>query len=124
MTMQSSPSLLPYFRQNRLRLLAVVSPERLDAVPDVPTMKEVGYPELVVGSWQGVYVPKATPQAVVERLFPAVVATMKDSEVIRRLATASTASITSKSPDDFNKFWMNEHNRWAKVVKDVGAAAH
>lgn len=119
-TMQSSPSLLPYFHQNRLRLIAVVAPERLDSVPNVPTMKEVGYPELVVGSWQGVYVPKGTSQAVVGRLFPAVIATMKDSEVIRRLATASTASITSKSPDEFNKFWVGEHNRWAKVVKDVG----
>jgi hypothetical protein len=57
-------------------------------------------------------------------LFPAVVNTMKDATVIKRLDTASSASITSKSPEDFRKFWVNEHNRWSKVVNDVGAVAH
>jgi len=123
LTMLTSSSLLPYVRQGRLRTLAVIAPERLSAVPDAPTMKEVGFPDLVVGSWQGVFVPKGTPKSVVTRLFPAVVNTMKDPEVIRRLGTASAAAITSKSPEDFRKFWVSEHNRWAKVVKDVGAVA-
>ncbi len=124
LTMLTSASLLPYVRQGRMRVLAVVAPERLGAVPDAPTMKELGYPDHVVGSWQGVYVPKGTPRAVVDRLFPAIVNTMKDATVIKRLDTASSAAITSKSPEDFRKFWEAEHNRWAKVVKDVGAVAH
>ena len=124
MTMLTSSSLLPYIRGNRLRLIAVIAPERLSAAPNAPTMKESGFPDLVVGSWQGVYVPKGTPKAVVNRLFPAVVNTMKDPEVVRRLGTASAAAITSKSPADFRKFWESEHNRWAKVVKDIGAVAH
>lgn len=124
LTMLTSASLLPYVRTNRMRVLAVVAPHRLSAVPDAPTMTEVGFPDHVVGSWQGVFVPKGTPRAVVDRLFPAVVATMKDAEVIKRLDTASSASITSKSPEDFRKFWQSEHNRWAKVVKDVNAVAH
>lgn len=123
LTMLTSSSLLPYIRQNRMRLLAVVAPERLSVAPDTPTMKEVGFPDHVVGSWQGVYVPKGTPPAIVKKWFPAVVATMKDPDVIRKLATASAATITSKSPEDFRKFWVSEHNRWAKVVKDVGAVA-
>lgn len=124
LTMLTSSSLLPYIKQGRMRLLAVVAPQRLSAMPDVPTMKEEGFPDLVVGSWQGVYVPKGTPRAVVDRLFGAVVATMKDEGVIKRLATASAASIVSKSPADFRKFWLGEHNRWSKVVKDVGAAVN
>jgi tripartite-type tricarboxylate transporter receptor subunit TctC len=56
----------------------------------------------------------------VARLFPAIVNTMKDPEVIKHLDTASAASITSKSPEDFRKFWMDECDRWAKVVKDIG----
>ena len=123
-TMLTSASLLPYIRIDRMRLLAVVAPERLSDMPDVPTMKEVGFPDHVVGSWQGVFVPKGTPQAVVKRLFPAVVNTMKDANVIKQLGTASSAAIVSKSPADFRKFWQSEHNRWAKVVKDVGAVAH
>lgn len=124
MTMLTSSSVLPYVRSGKLKLLAVIAPKRLSAAPDAPTMAESGFPDLVVGSWQGVYVPKGTPRAVVDRLFPAVVNTMKDAEVIRRLETASAASITSGSPVAFRKFWESEHNRWAKVVNDIGAVAH
>ncbi len=124
MTMLTSASLLPYVRLDRMRVLAVVAPARLSAVPDAPTMKELGYPDHVVGSWQGVFVPKGTPRAVINRLFPAIVATMKDADVIKRLDTASSAAIVSKSPEDFRKFWVSEHNRWSKVVNDVGAVAH
>lgn len=123
MTMLTSASLLPYIRQGKMRVLAVVAPERLSATPDAPTMKELGYPDHVVGSWQGVFVPKGTDRAVVDRLFPAIVTTMHDATVIKRLDTASSAAIVSKSPEDFRKFWLSEHNRWSKVVKDVGAVA-
>jgi len=123
MTMLTSSSLLPYIRSGKLRLLAVIAPERLSAAPNAPTMAESGFPELVVGSWQGVFVPKGTPQAVVDRLFPAVVHTMKDPEVVRRLGTASARAVVSKSSADFRRFWEKEHNRWAKVVHDVGAVA-
>lgn len=123
MTMLTSSSVLPYVRSGRLRAIGVIAPERLSAVPDVPTMKESGFPDLVVGSWQGVYVPKGTPRAVVNRLFPAAVNTMKDARVIAKLGTASAAAVVSQSPEDFRKFWASEHNRWAKVVKDIGAVA-
>jgi tripartite-type tricarboxylate transporter receptor subunit TctC len=123
MTMLTSSSLLPYIRGGRLRAVGVIAPQRLSAAPEVPTMKESGFPDLVVGSWQGVFVPKGTPRAIVDRLFPAVVNTMKDPNVIAKLGTASAQAIVSKSPEDFRKFWVNEHNRWAKVVKDIGAVA-
>lgn len=124
MTMLTTSSLLPYVNGGRLRPIGVIAPHRLSAVPNVPTMKESGFPDLVVGSWQGVFVPVGTPQAVVKRLFPAVVNTMNDPTVVKRLGTASAAAITSKSPADFRKFWQSEHDRWAKVVHDIGAVAH
>lgn len=124
LTMLTSSSLLPYVRGGRLRVIGVIAPKRLSAVPEAPTMAESGFPDLVVGSWQGVYVPKGTPRAVVDRLFPAVVNTMKDAQVISRLDTASATSITSESPAAFHKFWAAEHKRWAKVVNDIGAVAH
>jgi len=123
MTMLTSASLLPHVRSGRLKLLAVIAPERLTAFPNVPTMPELGFPDMTVGSWQGVFVPKGTPRAVVDRLFTAVVNTMKNPEVMKQLATASAASIVSKSPEDFRKFWVAEDKRWSKVVKDVGATA-
>ncbi len=116
----STPALLPFVRSGKLRLLSVIAAKRLSAVPNVPTMPELGYPELKVGSWQGVFVPKGTPRAVVTRLFPAVVNTMKDPEAVRRLATADAVAITSESPEDFRTFWVNEDKRWSKIVKDIG----
>ena len=123
MTMLTSASVLPYVRAGRLRLVGVIAPQRLDAAPDVPTMAESGFPDMTVGSWQGVFVPRGTPQPIVARLFPAITKTMKDSEVAKQLATASAAVVLSKSPQDFRQFWVGEHNRWSKVVHDIGAEA-
>lgn len=119
----STPSVFPYIKQGRLRLLAVVARNRLDSAPNTPTMAESGFPDMTVGSWQGVFVPKAAPKAVMTRLFPAVQNTMRDPEVVKRLATASAIVILSESPDDFHSFWKKENDRWAKVVKDIGAVA-
>jgi tripartite-type tricarboxylate transporter receptor subunit TctC len=123
LTFSSTPALYPFVKSGRLRLLAVIAPNRLDSAPDVPTMAEAGFPDMTVGSWQGVFVPRGTPQSVVNQLFPAVQTTMKDPEVKRRLATASALVVLSKSPEDFRRFWKGEHDRWAGVVKSIGAQA-
>ena len=122
-TFLSTPSIFPFVKQNRVRLLAVIAPERLDAAPDTPTMAEAGFPDMTVGSWQGVYVPKGTPQAIVRKLFPAVQTTMKDPDVRKRLDVASARVVLSKSPEDFYRFWKSEHDRWERVVKSIGAQA-
>lgn len=123
MTMLTSASVLPHVRAGRLKLIGVIAPERLSAAPNVPTMAESGFPELTVGSWQGVFVPKGTPRPVVAQLFTAVQNAMKNPEVGKLLGTASAAVVLSQSPEDFRKFWVAEHERWSKVVKDIGAAA-
>lgn len=123
MTMLTSASVLPFVKNDKLRLLAVIAPQRLATQPNAPTMAELGYPDLTVGSWQGVYVPKGTPQAIVTTLFDAVTRAMKDQEVARRLGTADAMVVLSKSPQAFRKFWDDESSRWAKVVHDIGAVA-
>ena len=122
-TLTSTPAAFPHLKTGRLRLLAVVARDRLDSAPDTPTMAEVGFPDMTVGSWQGIFVAKAPPKAVVSRLFSAFTKTMSDPAVKRGLATASAAVILSKSPADFHAFWKKENDRWAKVVKDIGAVA-
>lgn len=122
-TFLSTPSVFPFVKQNRVRLLAVIAPERLDSAPNTPTMAESGFPDMTVGSWQGVYVPKGTPQAVVKKLFPAVQTTMKDPNVQKRLAVVSARAVLSKSPEDFYQFWKSQNDRWAGVVKKIGAQA-
>lgn len=122
-SLTSTPAALPLLRTNRLRMLAVVARDRLDSAPDTPTMAEIGFPDMTVGSWQGIFVPKTPPTTVVSRLYSAFSKVMVDPGVKRGLATASAIAILSKSPADFYTFWKGENDRWSKVVKTVGAVA-
>src|SRR5688572_23221047 len=111
-------SVIGHVKGNRLRMLAVVTPQRIPQTPDVPTMREQGF-DMVVGSWQGVYVPKGTPSAVVSTLFKATHETMKNAEVVKRLTDNGISIITSASPAEFKKFWDAEIRRFAKVIKEA-----
>jgi tripartite-type tricarboxylate transporter receptor subunit TctC len=112
-------SVVGHVKGNRLRMLAVVTPQRIPQTPDVPTMREQGF-DMVVGSWQGIFVPKGTPPNVTARLFKAAHETMKHAEVVRRLTDNGISIITSASPAEFKKFWDAEIRRFAKVIKDAG----
>ena len=111
-------SVVGHAKGGRIRMLAVVTPQRIPQTPDVPTMREQGF-DMVVGSWQGVYVPKGTPSAVVSKLFTATHEAMKNAEVVRRLTDSGITIITSASPADFKKFWDAEIRRFAKVIKEA-----
>jgi len=111
-------SAVNFAKQGRVRMLGVVSPERNPALPDVPTLREQGF-DMVVGSWQGIFVPKGTPKAAVDRLYAAGVQTMKDPTVVKRMNEGGVTIITSKSPDDFTAFVKAETERYGKVMKDA-----
>src|SRR6185503_17194316 len=109
-------SVIGFTKAGRVRMLAVVTPQRIPQTPDVPTMREQGF-DMVVGSWQGVYVPKGTPANVVNTLFKASHETMKNAEVVKRLTDNGISIVTSASPAEFKKFWDAEIRRFAKVIK-------
>jgi tripartite-type tricarboxylate transporter receptor subunit TctC len=111
-------SAVNFAKPGRVRMLAVVSPERNPALPDVPTMREQGH-NMVVGSWQGLFVPKGTPKTVVDKLYPIGVQMMKDPNVIKRLSEGGVTIVTSKSPADFTAFVKAETVRYGKVIKDA-----
>jgi tripartite-type tricarboxylate transporter receptor subunit TctC len=111
-------SAVNFAKQGKIRMLAVISPERVSALPDVPTMREQGF-DMVVGSWQGIYVPKGTPRPVIAKLFDIAHQTMKDPTVVKRLTDGGVSIVVSKSPADFRKFWEAENQRFAKIIKDA-----
>ena len=122
-TMLTVASFIPHVKSGRLKVLAVVSPKRIPQLPDVPTMIESGFPELTLGSWQGIYVPVGTPRSVVNKLFATTLKVMADPEVIERYNLGGALVVTSKSPEEFAAFLKNQTAFWAKIVKDVGATA-
>jgi tripartite-type tricarboxylate transporter receptor subunit TctC len=114
-------SVVNFAKQGRLRMLAVISPDRNPAYPEVPTMREQGL-NLVVGSWQGIFVPKGTPQPVVNKLYRVGVDMMKSPQVVKRLGDSGITIVTSKAPADFVAFVKSETERYGKAIKDAGIA--
>lgn len=119
MMMVTFSSAVNFAKQGKVRMVAVITPERIPALPEVPTMREQGY-DMVVGSWQGIYVPKGTPRAIQTRLFEVAHTAMKDPTVVKRLGASGVRVVTSSSPAAFRKFWESEHQRFAKAVKAAG----
>jgi tripartite-type tricarboxylate transporter receptor subunit TctC len=112
-------SAVNFAKQGRVRMLSVIQPERNPAYKEVPTMREQGL-DMVVGSWQGVFVPKGTPQPVVNKLFRVSVDMMKDPQVVKRLGESGITIVSSTSPADFVAFLKAETARFAKAIKDAG----
>ena len=119
-TMLTTASFLPHIKSGRLKVIAVVSPKRVPQLPDVPTMIESGFPELTLGSWQGLYVPTGTPRAIVNRLFDVTIKALADPEVVERYSLGGALIFTSKSPEDFAGFMKTQTEFWSKLVKDMG----
>jgi tripartite-type tricarboxylate transporter receptor subunit TctC len=114
-------SALGYIQGGRLKALVVVSAKRLEQLPNVPTMVELGYSGSTSGSWQGIFVPAGTSREIVDRLYAILLQTMKTPEVVDLLAKNGIDVITSASPAAFASFVAADTRRWAKVAKEAGA---
>ena len=110
-------SAVNFAKAGKVRMLSVISPERNPAYKEIPTMREQGL-NMVVGSWQGVFLPKGTPKPVVDKMFKVSTEMMKDANVVKRLGDSGITIITSKSPADFASFLKAETERFGKVIKD------
>ncbi|CAO3980088.1 Bug family tripartite tricarboxylate transporter substrate binding protein [Achromobacter mucicolens] len=117
------PGVLPHVKAGSLRALAVTSPERSSAMPDVPTMAESGLPGFQAVSWHGIVAPAGTPDAVVARLNQALTGALAAPEVKQRLLEEG-ARASGVNTAEFGKFIQTEMAAWAKAVKDSGAMAN
>jgi tripartite-type tricarboxylate transporter receptor subunit TctC len=117
------PSAISFIKSGRIRALAVTSGQRLADLPSVPTLVEQGYPTMVSSSWQGIFVPRGTPTAIVNRLFSAFTKVMAQKNVRDSLATGGVFASTSASREEFAAFLTAETARWGKVVRDGNISA-
>jgi len=114
-------SVMSQIQAGKLKALGISTAKRLDALPQVPTMTESGFPDMVSGAWQGVFVPAGTPRAIVDKLHAALVATLGSAETRQRLTAAAAPVVTSRTPEEFSAFVDAEMTRWGKVARDAGA---
>ena len=105
----------PSVRGGRLRMIALMSPERSPAFPDVPTLKELGLAKLEVETWYGVFAPAATPAPVVGKVNVDINALLKQPEIRELLANQGMAAVGG-SPERFGELVKRELARWTHVV--------
>jgi len=108
-----------YVKSKRLRGLAVTSAQRLPAIPDVPTIAEVGYPGFDYTSWQGIVVRSGTSSAIVSRLNKEIVRILNLPDVKARIEEQGN-TVSANSPEQFGEFIRSEMAKWGKVIKAVG----
>jgi tripartite-type tricarboxylate transporter receptor subunit TctC len=105
----------PYVQAGKLRMLAVMSTERSPAFPDVPTMREQGFPDLVVETWYGLLAPAGTPPEVVAKLNADLNAVLREPEV-RDLLARQGQVVAGGSPERLGSLVKQELARWSQVV--------
>ncbi|MCC2632727.1 MAG: extracytoplasmic binding receptor-like protein [Ramlibacter sp.] len=112
----------PHVQSGKLKLLAVSKRSRMPLIGDVPTIAEQGVPGFESGSWQGMLVPKGTPDAIVQKLNAALVSAIRSPDVRARLA-GQGAEVVTMTPAEQDKFFEAERKRWAQVVASAGLKA-
>ena len=103
----------------KFRALAVVNHTRLKEYPDIPTMKEVGYPDVGTVAWNGLFAPAATPKPVLDALFAAVNKTLNSPEAIEKLNKQNFNVVPNKSLADAKTWLDREIKRWQTITTAV-----
>ena len=112
-------SAIPSIKAGKVRGLAVTSPKRAPAAPDLPTMIESGVPDYDVVSWYGVHAPIKSPRAVIERVNREINRILNESEVRERLIAFGMEPMPITA-DQFQSMSKSEVARWAKLIRDSG----
>jgi tripartite-type tricarboxylate transporter receptor subunit TctC len=112
----------PQVLSGKLRAVGVMSAERSQAFPDVPTLKEQGLPELEVETWYGAFAPAGTPAPVVSRINAELNLLLKDAGIREQLAKQGMAP-AGGSPERLGELVKRELARWTRVVNAAGIKA-
>jgi tripartite-type tricarboxylate transporter receptor subunit TctC len=119
MLLPTPSTTLSYFRDGRMRGLAITSKSRSPDLPDVPTMAEAGLPGLTLDFWAGMLAPAGTPAEIVMRLNAAINRVLASRDM-RASMTKLGFDAKIGSPQDFSDFIAAEIPRWAEIVKSSG----
>ena len=116
------PGLVPHIRSGRLKAIAITSPVRSSLLPNVPTIAESGFPNYDMDTWIAMFVPRATPTAVVRTLFEATAEALK-SPAVRERIESQAGRVIGGSPEALDALVSEDIKRYTKIVKDFGIKA-
>jgi tripartite-type tricarboxylate transporter receptor subunit TctC len=120
MSMPGTAGMVRHIKAGAVRPLAVSGTTRSPQLPDVPTLAESGLPSYSAYVWMGLLAPKGTPPDIIERLVKEVKIALATPEVRSYFDTAGI-EIVGSSPAEFAAYFQEERDRWARVIKEVGA---
>ncbi|NKE48268.1 tripartite tricarboxylate transporter substrate binding protein BugD [Roseomonas frigidaquae] len=112
-------------KSGSVRGFAATTPERIAALPDLPTAAQGGLPGFEVSVWHGLYAPKGTPAPVITRLNQALVTALQDANVGTRFAALGTAPVpvARATPDAHRAFWQADIAKWRPLIQAAGQYA-
>jgi tripartite-type tricarboxylate transporter receptor subunit TctC len=111
---------LPMSKGDKIKILAVASPERSSLVPNVPTMIESGLPGFTSSVWYGMLAPRGTPAPITNKLLAALGNVLKSPEFQQRMQDNGFEPFIGDSPQAFERFMKSETDRWIDVANRVG----
>ena len=118
-SVQSLPSSIAFIRSGKMKVLGVVNPKRLPALPDAPTIGET-VKGFGTTPWYGVFAPAGTPKPIIAQLNAAIAKALESKDAQERLAGVGCEPFKS-TPEQFAQLVRDDLPRWAKIVKESGA---
>jgi tripartite-type tricarboxylate transporter receptor subunit TctC len=116
------PTVMPYIKGGKVRVLGTSGKERVPYLPDVPTLAEAGIKDFNTAPWQGLLAPAGTPAAIIDKLYKQVGEVLKTPYAHERFAAAGT-DVVGSSPKEFGELIKRELAQNSKVIKAVGMRA-
>jgi tripartite-type tricarboxylate transporter receptor subunit TctC len=114
----STPTAVPLLNAGKIKAIAITSPKRLAALPDVPTVAEQGYPGYQALNWYAFIAPPKVSPEIIQKLNQAIVATLKDPETVAKLHNVDLEPAPS-TPQELYAFAKSENEMWGKIIKSI-----
>jgi len=120
LTIAAIPGVTPHLQAGRVRVLGITTAKRSPQAPDLPTAQEGGIPALDASIWVGLFAPKGTPKAIINRIYKESVEVLKLPDVKARYASVAAAETIGMPPAAFHARVKQDAERYGKIVKTVG----
>lgn len=114
----SVSSAIPFVKADKVKALAVTGTKRLEALPDVPSVVELGLDALNISGWFGVFGPGNMPEPIVTALNKAIRAAVQSPQVVRQFSPLGV-ELTGTTASEFSAIVRRDHSAWGKVIKDA-----
>ena len=119
MTFISLGQALPLYREGKVNILAVCTPERLELLPNVPTLSESGLPGFEATAWHGLFAPAGTPPEVVAKINSEIQKMAADPTFREKVLAPTFFRSMASSPEQFSAVIKSESAKWKKFVEDA-----